>query len=118
MVTEYLIMRYIARGEKIIRGETSYLRGSGNVILTPSLTSYLGIPTVTPATKIQWTAFLLGGKIKKYKHSKHCYEQRKQVSPVVFSIDRMLVKEDQFLLKQLSRLMAKKLEEQVSRVRG
>ena len=30
--------------------------------MTPSLTSGLGILTVTPIAKIQWAAFLLGGK--------------------------------------------------------
>ena len=41
-------------------------------------------------------------KINKDKHSKHCHDQRKHISPFVFSVDRMLGREDLVVLSQSS----------------
>ena len=53
---------YITWGYKIRIGVVSYLGYSGNVILTPLLTSYLEIPTAHPTTSSQWAAFPLSDK--------------------------------------------------------
>ena len=47
---------------------------------------------------------------EKEKKDEHCHEKWKYFSLFVLSVDGILGKEAQVLLKQLSRLMAKKLE--------
>ena len=46
--------------------------------------------------------------IKRYKHGKHCYAQRKHFSSFVLSVDGMVVMEVLVVLSQLSRFMAEK----------
>ena len=98
MPTAELTSRYVVLGDKKRLGGTSYLGGSGNIRLTPSLTSYLGIPTVTPTSRSQLSALLLGGEIKKDKHSKPCHNQWKHFSPLVLSFDGIIGNYVQFLL--------------------
>ena len=47
----------------------------------------------------------------KYKHGNHFHEQGNKFSLFVLVIEVILGKESQVLLKQLSQLMAKRLEE-------
>ena len=56
--------------------------------------------------------------IKKYKHGKHCHNQRKHSSPFVLSVDNMLGSKALVVLSQISRVMADKREEPLSQVRG
>ena len=57
-------------------------------------------------------------KEKKDKHGKHCHKERKYFSPFALSVDGMLGKEALVLLVNLSRLVAAKMEEPISYMRG
>ena len=57
-------------------------------------------------------------KDNKYKHGKHCQNKHKHFSPFILSSDRMIRRESQFVLANLSRLMAEKMEEAISHVSG
>ena len=57
-------------------------------------------------------------KMKKDKHGKHCHEQRKHFSPFALSVDGMLGREALVVLANLSRLIAVKMNEPLSHVRG
>ena len=56
-------------------------------------------------------------KINKYKHCKHCHNQRKHFSPFVLSVDGILGREALVVLSQFSRFMAEKMEEPLFQVR-
>ena len=55
---------------------------------------------------------------KKDKHGRNCHYQWKKISPFYLSVDGMISKETQFILITLSRLMAAKMEEPISYVKG
>ena len=54
----------------------------------------------------------------KYKHCKHCHDKLKHLSLFVLSIGDILGKEALFKLESLSGLMAEKMDEPISHVRG
>ena len=57
-------------------------------------------------------------KIKKYKHGKHFYEQRKKFPQFFLSIDGMLGRETLAILEILIWLMAEKMDEPILHVQG
>ena len=56
--------------------------------------------------------------MNKDKLRQHFHEQQKHFSPFVFSVYEMLGKEAQLVLATLSHLMAKKMEEPISHIKG
>ena len=56
--------------------------------------------------------------INKYKHGKHCHDQRKYFSPFVLSVDGMLERESLVVIYQFSQVMAEKREETFCKYRG
>ena len=57
-------------------------------------------------------------KIKKYKHNKHCHNQRKHFLLFVLSVDGILGRKSLVILSQFSRVMEEKGKESLSQVRG
>ena len=57
-------------------------------------------------------------KIKKDKHGKECHEQRTCFSPFFLYIDGMLERKALFVLANLSRLMAVRMDEPILHVWG
>ena len=58
------------------------------------------------------------GKENKYKHVNHCHDRRIHFSLFSLSVDGMLGKEALVVLTNLSQLVAEKLEEPISHLRG
>ena len=54
--------------------------------------------------------------MKEEKHRRHFHNQQKHFSPFVPSVVGILGKQDQFVLANLSQLMATKMEEPISHV--
>ena len=55
---------------------------------------------------------------KKDKHGNHCQKRRKHFYLFVISVDEMIGKDDLILLENLSQLIAAKMDEPISLVRG
>ena len=56
--------------------------------------------------------------MNKDKHVKHFHDQREHFSPFLISIGGIIVKEALVLLANLSQLMAEKMDEPISHLRG
>ena len=56
--------------------------------------------------------------IKKDKHVNHCHDGQNLFSPFVFSVGGMIGRETLVVLANLSRIMAAKMDEPISNVRG
>ena len=57
-------------------------------------------------------------KEKKENHSGNCHKQWKYFSTFILSVDSMIGRESQFVLPNLSRLMAAETEELILHMRG
>ena len=56
--------------------------------------------------------------MKKYKNGQHCHNQRKHFTPSILYVDGMMGKEAQVVLSTLSQIVANKMEEPISHVKG
>ena len=56
-------------------------------------------------------------KIKKDKHGKHCYDQRKHFSPFSLLVAGMMGKDALFVLETMSQLMAAEMDETILNIK-
>ena len=70
--------------------------------------------------RFEWIENILAlwEKMKKDKQSKNCHNQRKHFSLFVISVDGMLGKDSPVVLANLRRLMAEKMDDPISHLRG